>query len=178
MARIRKTSEVECIKCKRHWMKRLDCMKNWSGLCAPCRNGNNRRGKYTHRKQCKGCGKISYWIKSQDYCKKCIKPFLPRGDKHHNWKGGITSLNTYQRCRFLKFIQPKIFKRDDYRCLDCGERGGKLQVDHIFPWATFTRLRFDENNCQTLCMACHYKKTFKKELPVGVVWGHNLSHSR
>lgn len=30
------------------------------------------------------------------------------------------------------------------------------------------------DNCQTLCMGCHYKKTFNKELPNGTVWGHNL----
>ncbi len=177
MSRIRKKTEVECSKCKAHWMKRVDCLKGWSGICATCRNGNNRRGKYTARKKCIGCGKISYWIQKQEYCKQCSKGNGIKGEQHHNWKGGVTTRNKYERSLFLKYTQPKIFKRDDYRCFDCGERGGKLQVDHILPWAIYQRLRFDENNCQTLCMACHYKKTFKRELPVGVIWGHNLSHN-
>ena len=32
-------------------------------------------------------------------------------------------------------------------------------------------LRFEPNNCQTLCMACHYLKTYEREIPEGVIWG-------
>jgi 5-methylcytosine-specific restriction endonuclease McrA len=56
------------------------------------------------------------------------------------------------------------------------EKGCALQVDHIQPWAEYVELRFDINNCRTLCMACHYKITFGKDMPKGVTtWGHNLS---
>jgi recombinational DNA repair protein (RecF pathway) len=50
-----------------------------------------------------------------------------------------------------------VFARDDYRCLDCGERGGKIQADHIYPFHYFPRLRFDINNGRTLCVECHKK---------------------
>ena len=52
-----------------------------------------------------------------------------------------------------------IFQRDDYRCLDCGERGGELNADHIFPFSKYPRLRFMLENGQTLCKNCHKQKT-------------------
>lgn len=97
------------------------------------------------------------------------------GPKHHNWKGGITAENTKDRRRFQKSYQPKVFLRDSYTCQVCEVTGGYLQVDHIKPWAEFPELRFDLNNCRTLCMACHYYITFKRKLPKGVSWGHGLS---
>jgi len=55
--------------------------------------------------------------------------------------------------------------------------GGKLQVAHIMSWADYPELRFNLDNCRTLCMACHYFETFGRELPEDVTtWGHNLSH--
>lgn len=50
-----------------------------------------------------------------------------------------------------------VFTRDDFRCFDCGERGKQLNAHHIFPFSLFPRIRFDINNGQTLCVACHKK---------------------
>jgi 5-methylcytosine-specific restriction endonuclease McrA len=50
-----------------------------------------------------------------------------------------------------------VFKRDDYRCYDCGTRGSYLEAHHIFPFATFPRLRFLIENGITLCRPCHKK---------------------
>ena len=52
-----------------------------------------------------------------------------------------------------------VFKRDDYRCFDCGERGGKLEADHILQFSKYPRLRFELLNGQTLCKSCHKSKT-------------------
>ena len=57
----------------------------------------------------------------------------------------------------------------------CDQVGGSLSVDHIKSWANYPELRFREDNCRTLCMACHYYITFKRKLPQGVVWGHGLN---
>lgn len=95
---------------------------------------------------------------------------------HLKIKGGITSLNNLERLKFKREVQKLVLERDDYTCQLCDERGGKLQVDHIQPWAEYVELRFDIQNCRTLCMACHYKITFGRELPEGVTtWGHNLT---
>jgi len=50
-----------------------------------------------------------------------------------------------------------VFERDDYTCQACGIRGGKLEADHIKPWAYFEDLRFELDNGRTLCRGCHDK---------------------
>lgn len=97
-----------------------------------------------------------------------------KGLNHHNWRGGITSSDRLERMRFRSLLQKKIFERDGYTCQTCFRIGGYLQVDHIKEWSKYPELRFDEANCRTLCMPCHYFVTFKKKLPAGTIWGHNL----
>lgn len=99
-----------------------------------------------------------------------------KGENNGAWKGGITSDNYKERRKFKKLLQKKIFERDNYTCQICGTRGGKLQVDHIRSWSHNIELRFNINNCRTLCMACHYKITFGRRIPEGVTnWGHNYT---
>ena len=94
---------------------------------------------------------------------------------HNKIGDGITPESKLQRKEFFKKVQPLVLARDDYTCQTCQVRGGYLQVDHIKSWAQYPDLRFDMENCRTLCMACHYFITFKRTLPEGVIWGHNLS---
>lgn len=88
---------------------------------------------------------------------------------------GVTPQNKLEREKFRKQLQMLIFQRDDFTCQICEVRGGNLQVDHIKRWAEYPELRFEKDNCRTVCMACHYYITFKRNLPEGVVWGHNLN---
>lgn len=97
------------------------------------------------------------------------------GETNPNWRGGVTPENYAERRRFRRELQGKIFARDNYTCQICSVYGKNIQVDHIQSWAEFPDLRFEESNCRTVCMACHYYLTFKRKLPQGVVWGHNLS---
>ena len=88
----------------------------------------------------------------------------------------ITPKDKLERHRFRNEIQKLVLERDDYTCQMCGSRGGYLQVDHILSWSEHVELRFDINNCRTLCMDCHYKITFGREKPKEVTtWGHNFS---
>jgi hypothetical protein len=48
-----------------------------------------------------------------------------------------------------------VYKRDNYTCQICGKVGGKLNADHIKPFALYPKLRFDINNGRTLCINCH-----------------------
>ena len=97
-------------------------------------------------------------------------------EKNPSWKGGVTEKNILERVRFRREIQKLVFERDDYTCQMCGERGCDLQVDHIQPWAEYVELRFDIDNCRTLCSRCHYKLTFNKEMPKETkCFGHNLN---
>lgn len=92
-----------------------------------------------------------------------------------NWQGGVSSFNKVQRIKFRNTIQKLVLERDNYTCQMCGVRGVVLQVDHIQSWKDYVELRFDINNCRTLCQKCHYKITFGKEMPEDIkTWGHNF----
>ena len=78
------------------------------------------------------------------------------GEKNYNWKGGITPLRTIiWRSDEYQLWRIAIFTRDDFTCQECGERGGRLEADHIKPWALFPELRFAIDNGRTLCQSCH-----------------------
>lgn len=96
------------------------------------------------------------------------------GALNPRWTGNTTD-DYRERRRFRSSMQKKVFTRDDYTCQVCHQRGGSLQVDHIKGWKENPDLRFDIDNCRTLCMACHYYVTFKKKIPDGIVWGHGFN---
>ncbi len=62
-----------------------------------------------------------------------------------------------RRSSRYKAFRLSVLKRDNFTCQWCGIKGGYLEVDHIKPFAYFPELRFDINNCQTLCPNCHRK---------------------
>jgi 5-methylcytosine-specific restriction endonuclease McrA len=81
-----------------------------------------------------------------------------QGENHYNWKGGITPLRKklYFGKEYKKW-RKNVFERDNYTCQECGTIGGKLNADHINPWAFFPKLRFELSNGRTLCINCHRK---------------------
>lgn len=80
------------------------------------------------------------------------------GEKHHNWKGGITPLKKRMWCssEYQKW-RKMVFERDDYTCQNCDNRGGKLNAHHIKPIYKYPELVFDVSNGVTLCEECHLK---------------------
>lgn len=93
-----------------------------------------------------------------------------KGELHWNWKGGISNTSN-ERVKFLKYICPKVLSRDNYTCQICDQYSGYLHVDHIKKWSDYPELRFDMNNCRTLCRSCHYYITFKRKMPSSSKWG-------
>lgn len=111
---------------------------------------------------------INTWSKGKIFPEKT-------GENNPAWKGGVTSLNKLERKRFRNTILKSVLERDNYTCQLCGIRGVVLQVDHIQPWAEYIELRFNMDNCRTLCKSCHYKITFGREMPSNIkTWGENM----
>lgn len=108
-------------------------------------------------------GNPGYWIGKKhphsEESKNKISSSL-KGEKSYRWKGGITPMNVKIRTSVeYRNWRHKVFQRDDYRCIDCGERGGKLEADHIYQFSKYPSLRFEVLNGQTLCESCHKEKT-------------------
>lgn len=81
------------------------------------------------------------------------------GEKHHNWKGGITSeAQKLISSKTWRKLRLKILKRDNHICKICSSKED-LVVDHIIPW----RINKDnsEKNLQVLCRSCNVKKGWK-----------------
>ncbi len=80
------------------------------------------------------------------------------GEKHHNWKGGITpSIMKIRLSEEMRNWRKMVFSRDNYTCQECGQRGGKLCAHHLKSFKNFPELRFEVSNGQTLCYSCHGK---------------------
>lgn len=124
-----------------------------------------------HRKFCSmNCrrkyqvGKVIPWLKGKKATPETIRKLSIShigkncGEKHHNWKGGVTPLNEkIRRSVEYKEWRKAVYARDDFTCVQCRKRGIKIHADHIKPFALFPELRFDVNNGRTLCVPCHQK---------------------
>lgn len=90
------------------------------------------------------------------------------GHLNVNWKGGVTPINTKLRNSPEAREHRKIvFRRDNFTCQSCGIRGGKLELDHVMPWAFYPELRFEVLNGRTLCCDCHKTTaTYKSKVDI------------
>lgn len=78
------------------------------------------------------------------------------GAKRWNWKGGITPDRIRLRTSLdMKLAREACFERDDYRCRSCGQRGGKLNAHHVWPFQRFPEWKYSVWNLVTLCKRCH-----------------------
>jgi transposase len=78
------------------------------------------------------------------------------GSKRYNWKGGKNGEN--QRLRlsmYMRDARAACFDRDDYTCRSCGQRGGRLNAHHVWPFQRFPEWKYEVWNLVTLCRPCH-----------------------
>lgn len=97
-------------------------------------------------------------IKLSDEHKAKIKANTPSGENSPHWKGdnAITPINILVRTSLrYKNWSRMVKERDDFICVQCGQRGGELHSDHIKPFAYYPELRFELSNGRTLCVDCH-----------------------
>lgn len=80
------------------------------------------------------------------------------GDKRYNWKGGISGQQRLDRGSLhMRQARDACFKRDDYTCRCCQQRGGELNAHHVWPFQRFPQWKYETWNLVTLCKACHDK---------------------
>lgn len=78
------------------------------------------------------------------------------GPKSHLWKGGITHLHKQIRQSIeYRLWREAVFKRDNFTCVWCKQKGIMLNADHIKPFSQYPELRFSIDNGRTLCVPCH-----------------------
>jgi len=78
------------------------------------------------------------------------------GEKHYNWKGGVTNEN----CKVRSSLEYRLWRkanleRDYFMCQKCKKSGGRLKVHHINNFADFPELRLAIDNGITFCRECH-----------------------
>lgn len=79
-----------------------------------------------------------------------------KGEKSYLWKGGITEKNKIIRTGLeYRLWRTAVFERDNYTCIWCGQKGGRLNADHIKRFSDYPELRFAIDNGRTLCQKCH-----------------------
>jgi 5-methylcytosine-specific restriction endonuclease McrA len=120
-----------------------------------------------YRFKCKVCGKVVFVqpcqqkIRNRITCsRECIAKVKRQEAEMRRIELGYTKHQLDRLVRYSKEMKEwrtAVFKRDDYTCQMCGERGAYLEADHIKPFAFFPELRFDLSNGRTLCRECHDK---------------------
>jgi len=95
-----------------------------------------------------------------------------KGKDHLNWRGGVSSLvEKIKSLRKYREWRTSTFKRDNFTCQFCGQKGGTLHADHIKPFSWIMSDNkvtsilkskkclelWDISNGRTLCVACHKK---------------------
>lgn len=83
---------------------------------------------------------------------------MPKREKSPHWRGGKGGeLHLLRVSTDYKLWREAVFKRDNFTCKDCRQRGGQLEAHHIKSFAWFPELRFAIDNGVTLCISCHAK---------------------
>mgnify|MGYP006296645991 CR=1 FL=1 len=171
----------KCIDCRTKISKGHKRCKSCAGKIRTGKQTSNYKNGLWTKAYCIDCGKSIY-----PKCKRCKSCENRRRYKdssnHWNWKGGKSTLS--ENIRSLKESNEwkyNIYRRDDYMCQECGQKGGQLEAHHKKPFAkllqeflkeydqfspiedkeTLVRLAikwkpfWDVNNGETLCKDCH-----------------------
>lgn len=77
------------------------------------------------------------------------------GENNVNWKGELRKSNDKRDSIENYHWRRKILIRDNFTCQCCGQTNTKLNVHHIYNYATYENLRFEVSNGVTLCRECH-----------------------
>ena len=90
--------------------------------------GNTHRDKVVSIKTRKKISKARLGIKPSIETRK--KMSLHKGSERYNWKGTTPLVEQIRKCFEYRQWRDKIFQRDNYTCVECGQVGGSLEAHH------------------------------------------------
>lgn len=95
---------------------------------------------------------------------------LNKGEKHWNWRGGISLENNraFYRREEWKDARDKCYKRDNYICQMCGRKGLYFNAHHIKSRRDFPELELELSNLLTVCVSCHLKIEHNFNKPIKI----------
>lgn len=104
-------------------------------------------------------------IRQGSKCPICFELYGNRGGLNPNYNPNLTdeereANKSRHTDKYYRRWYKAVFKRDNYTCCKCNERGVILNAHHIESFGTNIEQRLDINNGVTLCEDCH--KDFHK----------------
>lgn len=112
-------------------------------------------------------GKPVAWLSSPnaDKIKKKIS-IAKTGSKNNMygkkpWNKKTPTSKWWEEKEFIE-LRKKCLERDEYKCVNCGEKDKELYCDHIIPYRQVKNHKLE--NLQMLCGSCHSKKTNSENL--------------
>lgn len=100
---------------------------------------------------------LSVWMKHKEYIAPC---FREEGDfwfLDHNWVA-IGAIGTI-RPAISAALRSKVMRRDNYRCIYCGDASGPFDLDHIIPVSKGGATVAENLGCA--CASCNRSKGAK-----------------
>lgn len=102
---------------------------------------------------------IKHTEQRKENMRKAQKTVHVRGDKHPNWKGGISKINYPEE--FNSRLKLKIRIRDNYMCCLCGKTE-REELEELNRVLCVNHIDFNKNNCKeenlnSLCLRCNVK---------------------
>jgi hypothetical protein len=160
MGKTNKQIKVFCKNCKNEFTIRNDTRFRWKGNCGKCAskeissrpNIKDIRSKNAKIQTLRQGGILNAKKFDGNNC----------GEKHWNYKGGITPENVKIRTSVEMILwRQSVFARDNWTCQKYGIKGGKLHSHHIQNFSSHPELRFAIDNGITLSEKAH--KEFHKK---------------
>ncbi len=182
----KKKTMMTCANCGKEFPTFPSRIIGGRKFCSKKCMGDSTKGEKSRRwnsafKYCAFCGDRfkanAHEVNSKIYCSNTCKGLGMRGDKSVSWKGGVTPYRTLLR-NSMKYItwRTHVFKRDNFTCQKCGQRGGSIHAHHkkrfavilndikqMFPLLSLSDIAdnyhdlWDIQNGITLCKKCHIK---------------------
>lgn len=162
----RKLEEVNCFFCGKNFTPKRRKKEGSRYFCSrSCAGKSNiKRVKC----KCSNCGEIFTLRPSEAkgknnvYCSRSCKDEghgkIYRGENHPRYNPEMTLKERVEGRKYFEYYvwRNKVYERDDYTCLKCGDsRGGNLVAHHILNYSEHPHLRTELSNGVTLCNSCH-----------------------